>query len=179
MEGRGEQHLPCRDDFFEQYEKEEKAKAKAKSKEVKATEANNKKEKKAQGEELIKKILDTQLPTVNGTVPVYDDCNDVRKKITEWYAVGITRNKHSLHHSCFSMPSMRFRYASTRNCGAVQPKRDVASQALDRIFDAVAASLRPQAGRPETGRELHEPGTLVKWLNPCEIIGARRQRMRV
>ena len=129
--------------------------------------------------ELIKKILDTQLPTVNGTVPVYDDCNDVRKKITEWYAVGITRNKHSLHHSCFSMPSMRFRYASTRNCGAVQPKRDVASQALDRIFDAVAASLRPQAGRPETGRELHEPGTLVKWLNPCEIIGARRQRMRV
>ena len=90
--GEGSNTFHAATTFFKQYEKEEKAKAKAKSKEVKATEANNKKEKKAQGEELIKKIFDTQLPTVNGTVPVYDDCNDVRKKITEWYAVGILRN---------------------------------------------------------------------------------------
>jgi hypothetical protein len=67
--------------------KEEKAKLKAlkpKERKRKATEEKAHKAKKARtGEDLLKNILEVQIPDMDedGTVPVFDDCDEIRKKI--------------------------------------------------------------------------------------------------
>ncbi|EGZ18986.1 hypothetical protein PHYSODRAFT_332706 [Phytophthora sojae] len=71
----------------EKKEAEEKAKLKAmkpNERKRKATEEKEKKPKKSKtGQDLLQKILDVELPDADedGAVPVYDDCDEIRKKI--------------------------------------------------------------------------------------------------
>ncbi|OWY95913.1 hypothetical protein PHMEG_00033954, partial [Phytophthora megakarya] len=71
----------------EKQQKQEKAKLKAMKpddRKRKATEVKEQKSKKLKtGDELLKKIEQVQLPDMDeqGNVPVYDDCDEIRKKI--------------------------------------------------------------------------------------------------
>ncbi|KAE9357929.1 hypothetical protein PF008_g2913 [Phytophthora fragariae] len=75
--------------FYRRKKKQEEEKAKLKAmkpneRKRKATEEKEKKVKKSKtGDDLLQKIQDVDLPDAHedGTVPVYDDCDEVRKKI--------------------------------------------------------------------------------------------------
>ncbi|KAF4040336.1 putative SWIRM domain family protein [Phytophthora infestans] len=81
--------------FFDRYEKREKEKLKAmepKDRKRKAAEQKEVRTKRSKdGAEFLKRIEEVELPDIDddGTVPVFDDCDDIRNKINCFLGEGI------------------------------------------------------------------------------------------
>ncbi|ETK77522.1 hypothetical protein L915_16226 [Phytophthora nicotianae] len=109
--------------FFDHYEKREKEKLKymkPKDRKLKAVEQKEVKTKRSKdGAELLKRIEEVELPDMDddGTVPVFDDCDEIRKKINYFLGEGMV-TKAAFLRALGDVNSNSLRSFMNLRCGA-------------------------------------------------------------